>query len=189
MKLLIVFVIVCVTINRIETKHALFEKIEYQIFNKSIVSDISVNIKTVAYNTYEGDANAIVHESLDELWVHGVLFHKNLKYEKYFIDLWLEACKIIKKPRDHPIGLLISELYAIHRFDINFNFPLLCPIATGFIKVNTNHPVNLTAVVIPAIPGVPVPLILTGQYRLDVMLATKRNENIFFKTRIFGSLI
>lgn len=187
MKFLIILFIASASVNSIEASYVYYEKVDYEIYNKSVVSDINFKIKRTAYNTYEGYLNGIIHESFDELWVHFILYNKKLKYQKYFVDIWLEICGIIKQPCDNPMGLFLLGTVLIHRFDFESNSPVHCPTRTGLKYINTIRPINLTAISVPHIPG--VPLLQDGQYRLDVTLATKRNGNVFLKAQFYGSII
>lgn len=160
--------------------NVIFERIDYENYNHSIITVREFKIKKVAYNVVNVTLSGIVHASFEEVWLHFVLYYKYNRYEQHLVNHWLDFCRYLKSPLNNPISRLVYENYLLFHQDIELNFLVSCPSPVGNLSARTIRPANLSNIVLP--------LLKAGRYRLNVMISSKQNGPIFFKTRIFASI-
>lgn len=187
MKKSLVIIIVVVIGLAIEAKklkenipnNVIFEKMEYQIFNKTLIKDGIIEWKKVAYNTIEFNASMTITEPLNEIWVRSVVFYKYHFYEKYLIDIWVEYCRSIIDPANHPIvKVILNNFYALRDY-FYINFALKCPIS-GEMKFRTIRSYNVSKIVFP--------LMQAGRYRINFYYAGHQNGPVWAAGQVYVSI-
>lgn len=149
------------------TKNAnnfIFEKLEYEIHDKSLVSYHNITFRLIARNTLRANITVVLTRPLPQVWIHFVLYHKYIRYQKFLIDVWEDLCEVFND--GHP-GLVTTMLLEdVQRLGTVFHFKLRCPFS-GTIMV-TNDRVNVS--------GLNLPLMPAGRYRLDLSFAIGREK-------------
>lgn len=176
MKLLILIAIICVTCVCIKAgydetipNNVIFEKLTYEIFNKTLVKDAVFKWKKIAYNVVTLNASTIFTEPFKDIWMHGQLYYKYREYQKYLIDIWLDYCSIVKAPDTHPAAQKIWDIWLSYRDSIELNFDIQCPLS-GKLTIRSIRSLNVSHLVIP--------LMQAGRYRADLKFSTRQNGPI-----------
>ncbi len=157
----------------------IFEKMEYQIFNKTLIKDGIIKWKKVAYNTVVFNASMTLTEPLNEVWVHSVLYYKWRQYQKYLIDIWVEYCRSMVNPNNHPIVNVILNNFFLLREHFFINFDLKCPIS-GEMQFRTIRKFNVSKI--------NVPLMQAGRYRANFYYTVRQNGPVYAEGRVFFSI-
>lgn len=159
--------------------NVIFEKMEYQIFNKTLIKDGVVKWKKVAYNTVIFNASMTITEPLNEIWVHSVLYYKYRQYQKYLIDIWVEYCRSIIDPTNHPIAQVILNNFFSLNDNFYINFDLKCPI-TGAMEFRSIRSFNVSKIVIP--------LMQAGRYRANFYYTLRQNGPVYAAGQVYVSV-
>lgn len=159
--------------------NVIFEKMEYQIFNKTLIKDGIIKSKKVAYNTLVFNASMTLTEPLSEIWIHTVLYYKYRKYEKYLIDLWIEYCRSMINPANHPFGQLVFNNFLSLRDHFNISFDLQCPLSCE-MKFSTIRRFNVSQLVIP--------LMQAGRYRINFYYSVQQNGPVYAAGQVYVSI-
>lgn len=159
--------------------NVIFEKVEYQIFNKTLIKDGIIKWKKVGYNTLVFNASMTLTEPMTEIWIHIVLYYKYRHYEKYLVDLWIEYCRSIQDPDNHPLARLVFNNFISLRDHFDINFDMLCPLS-GDLKFNTNRPFNVSKIALP--------LMKAGRYRANLYCSPIQNGPVYIAGQAFFSI-
>ncbi len=157
----------------------IFEKMEYRIFNKTLIKDGIIKWKKVAYNTVIFNASATITEPLNEIWVHIVLYYKYRQYQKYLVDIWVEYCRAIHNPNTHPVVPLAFKNYFLLREYFYINFDQECPIS-GEVQLRTIDKFNVSKI--------NVPLMQAGRYRANFYFSVRQNGPVYASGELYGSI-
>lgn len=147
------------------TNNVIFEKMEYEIYNKSLFVENWVDVRPVAWNVVKANASANLTQPINELWIHFILFRKYNTYKKFLIDVKFEGCGFLNGTVNDPVGQYIMENYLRMQDNVQMNFKLQCPIS-GMLTASTQH-LNVSEFIFPLMPA--------GRYRIDAYAMAKRN--------------
>lgn len=121
------------------TNNILFEKVEYRVLNRSVISHDWLEIKPLAPNVVRLNASMCVTKEAKEVWGRGVMYYKYNTYEKFLIDYKYEGCSFINHflndSQSNPFyGVIMENVYEFF-FDSEYetNFQFKCPIPPGVI--------------------------------------------------------
>lgn len=186
-KLLMAVIYIGSTVVDIEAKlkqetipnNVIFEKMEYQIFNKTLIKDGIIKWKKVAYNALIFNASMTLTEPVKEIWVHTVLYYKYRQYQKYLIDLWVEYCRSVTDPAHHPFGQVVYNNFLLLRDYYNISFDIQCPLS-GELKFSTRRTLNVSSVTIP--------LMQAGRYRMNFYYSVRQNGPIYAAGQVYVSI-
>lgn len=176
------FIVLAVEANSIFDSipnNIIFEKMEYQILNKTLIKNGVVKWKKVRYNTVVFNASMTLTEPLNEIWVHSVLYYKYRQYQKYLIDIWVEYCRSIADPSSHPIiNIVLNNFFAL-REHFFINFDLKCPLS-GEIEFRTIRSFNVSKIIIP--------LMQAGRYRANFYYTLHQNGPVYAAGQVYFSI-
>lgn len=161
--------------------HVIFEKFEYQIFNKTLLKDVKFQWKMVAYNTITYNWTVTVTEPIDKLWIHVVLYYKYRTYQKYLVDVWVNVCAGFKNIEkfNSPVGKLLWDWYQKYRGNIIHNFKFRCPLF-GNLESRLSRGFNISQITWP--------LMQSGRYYADYKLAHYQNGRSQMTLQVYGSI-
>lgn len=159
--------------------NVIFEKMEYQIFNKTLIKDGIVKWKKVAHNVLIFNASMTLTEPLNEIWVHTVLYYKYRQYQKYLIDIWIEYCRSIIDPSNHPFGQMVFNNFLLLRDYYSISFDIKCPLS-GELKFSSARSLNVSQIVIP--------LMQAGRYRINFYYSVRQNGPTYAAGQVYGSI-
>lgn len=167
------------TENQTIPNNLLFEKVEYQIFNKTLIKDPKLKWKTVAPNVVIFNASVTITEPIKEIWVHIVLYYKWREYRQYLVNLWIEYCSHMDTPAKHPLAQKIFDNFLNVRDHFDLNFDVHCPFF-GNLTSRTIRPFNISNIV--------VPLMQSGRYRVNLMLSPHQNGPVYAAVQYYVSI-
>lgn len=156
--------------------HIIFEKLEYQVVNRSFFLFDKVEVKPIAHNVYKANITVVLTAPLNRLWMRFVLYHKYTTYQKYLIDIWEDFCGFAGGSISGQVINLIFNNFK--RLGTKFYFELKCPLRNTLMI--THDGMNISQVVLP--------LLGAGRYRLDMHLATGRGKGMFALIQFFASV-
>lgn len=193
MNFLKVFIVASSITNWIEASHYIhnpdaiennvyFEKLTWKIYDKTLITDVEVKIKKVAYNVLNFNVSLTAHRSYSELWIHIIVYYKYQEYQQYLVNIWVDVCKLSINPDDTPLGrMLKANLEPVWK-DIYSSFDLLhyCPSPVGKVNIYSIKPLNISQVVLP--------LMKAGRYRIDFSMAGKQSGTHLGLVQIYASI-
>lgn len=145
----------------------IFEKVEYEVFNKTLIKDFRLEWRPLASNVFRYNVSVEITEHLNELWYNYRLFYKYTTYQKFLIDMNMDVCGILNKTTNNPLTkvLLANYMREIQTDGYHMNFKPECPFY-GYLEAwstgsNSSH-YNF-------------PLVPAGRYRVD--LEARRTEH------------
>lgn len=156
-----------------------FEKMEYQIFNKTLIKDAIIKWKKVAYNVVVFNASMTLTEPVHEIWIHSVLYYKYRQYQKYLVDISVEYCRTVIDPANHPFGQVFFNNYLLLRDYYNISFDIRCPFS-GEMNFSTIRGLNVSKIV--------VPLMQAGRYRMNFYYSLQQNGPIYAAGQVYVSI-
>lgn len=184
MKLLTICLVVGISCSRLTVKqpipnNVIFEKIEYTIFNKTLITDTMLSIKLIARNVLRINGTLTFTESVNAIWVHAVLNYKYTTYQKYLVDQWMDVCSLLESIGNDLLAQVIWENFSRYLNDSVFNFELRCPFY-GVLTATNIRGLNVSTLVIP--------LLQAGRYRADLHFAPRRNGPIYAISHIYARI-
>lgn len=138
--------------------NVIFEKIDYQVYNKTLVIEDKFFIKPVAPNIYRVNGSFTLTRPVYECWIRLILNYKYNAYQKYLIDQSGELCSLLNFTTSNPVAQLALDNFLLMQKDIEMNFKLECPIKGHIWAASAGF--NMSKLTIP--------LLQSGRYRLDV---------------------
>lgn len=157
----------------------ILERIEVKILNDTNMKNGTLKWKKVAYNVARGNFTVFISKSLNEFWIHCVLYYKYRQYQQYLIDVWVEYCRTVRNPDANPIGNLTWNLFLKFRDQLELNFDIYCPLY-GNYTIKTIQSINVSHIVIP--------LLQAGRYRLDITTSERQDGPSAALARIYFSV-
>lgn len=140
------------------TNNILFEKLEYEMFKKDVISDELVFLRPIAPNVYKGNITLLAKRVFNELWFQINFYYKYNTYQKFPIATKVEFCAFFNGAAANPVfQMLVNTLLNLEK-ELKLGFKLQCPL-TGTISVTAEH-FNFSHINLPLLPA--------GRFRVDV---------------------
>lgn len=119
------------------TNNILFEKVQYRIHDRSVVSHDWLEFRPIAPNVYHFNATVILAKQLNESWTRGILNYKYNTYQRFLVDYKAEGCAILDSlfngNSTDPFAQIVMDNFYEFFFDSGYdsNVQLKCPVPVG----------------------------------------------------------
>lgn len=160
------------------TNNNIFEKYDYEVFNKTLMKDLWIFMRPIAPNVYKVNASFEITDPINEIWYQYQLFRKYNTYQKFLIDMNMEMCGIFNKTSSNPLAsVLLENNKRIEQMDGFYtNIKPQCPFYGHYELWHTGFNSSLYS----------FPLVPSGQYRVDVTTRRTKDGPKIMKMRFFG---
>lgn len=165
--------------NQPNPNNIIFDRLEYQIFNKSLIKDPVLNVKKVAYNVIAFNFSGTLTQPINEVWIHTKLYYKYRVWQKYLVDIWMEYCRIVNNTATHPFGPIAWSNYLAFKDYLDFSYEIYCPLYGPF-SGKTVRNFNISNIVLP--------LMKAGQYRMNFYASPHQNGPIYGAAQVYASV-
>lgn len=157
--------------------NTLFEKHEFEVFDKTIFASYYIEFKPIARNVLKVNILGVLSEAWTEIWCRATLYKKYNTYQKYLIDLRDDLCQYFNFASGN--NLLTKLLFDTYAQLFQSNFRLQCPIGPGRLSIWADR-FNFSELNAPLMPA--------GRYRLDLLLTKKKPEHKLYIFRTYFSI-
>lgn len=146
----------------------LFRRWEYKLLDESFVRDFVFDWRPVGRNTIRMNVSAVLLKQWDRVDTHIVLYHRYATWQRYLVNVWEDFCNVFGASKLSPIGYILHN-----NFNKYTNIRHPCPYRvneTVWLRTSAYNFSSLT-----------IPLLSSGQYRVDVTFANgKQRQSVFF---------
>lgn len=147
------------------TNNIFFEKIEYRILDRSVISKDWIDIRPIAPNVYRVNATVEVAQTINESWASVTLYYKYTTYQKFLISFKHEGCSLLNALLDDnstsPFKKIILDNTAQFIWDFGYetNFQYKCPVEPDELYA-WHEGINVSRFSLPLMPA--------GRYRVNM---------------------
>lgn len=141
----------------------LFEKVEYQILNESTFSYHLVEFRSIAYNVIRFNVTFTLTKPINRVWLHFVLYRKYMRYQKYLINLWEDACTFFDGSKISPMTKVI--FWNLQRLGAQVKYK--CPFSNELMIAHSG--LNISQFITFTVPS--------ARYRLDITVSSENKSN------------
>lgn len=152
----------------------IFERIEYEAFNKNLFYDEIVFFKPIAPNVLKINFTIVIPSPkvFHELWLQVDFNYKYNSYQKFPIATVAELCSFFDgKTKNQVIQLIRDNL----QHDFILNFEQRCPLA-GTLSITADR-YNFSNINLPLIPA--------GRYRCDFQFLPRKTAKSIFSVQFY----